>query len=65
MHEPLHPRDDIDRMYVLRNEEGRSLRTALLHQHNDSQSTLKRAKRHYLQQTIIIIIMSRCQHGYL
>ena len=42
MHEALHPRDDIDRVYVTRKEWGRGLpasKTPFMHRYNDSKTT--------------------------
>ena len=42
MHKALHPRDDVDRLYVSRKEGGRGLpasKTALRHRYNDSKTT--------------------------
>ena len=42
MHKALHPRDDVDRLYVSRNEGGDdlpTLKTALTHRYNDSRTT--------------------------
>ena len=41
MHKALHPRDDIDRLYVSRNERGgglASIETVLTYRYNDSKT---------------------------
>ena len=48
MRKALHPRDDVDRLYVSRKEgeEGLpALKTALTHQYNDLKTTYKRAEK--------------------
>ena len=47
MHKALHPRDNVDRLYVSRKEGGRgrdSMKTALTRRYNDSRTTLKNTK---------------------
>ena len=42
MHKALHPRDDVDRLYVSRKDRGRglsALKAALTHRYNDSRTT--------------------------
>ena len=48
MHKALHPRDDIDRLYMSRKEEGKdlpALKTALRHWYNDLKTTYKSAEK--------------------
>ena len=48
MHKALHPRDDVDRLYMSRKEGGRGLaamKTVLTHQYNDLRTTYKSAKK--------------------
>ena len=47
LHKALHPKDDVDRLYVSKKEGGRrlpALKTALTHRYNDSQTTQKSTK---------------------
>ena len=39
MHKVLHPRDDVDRLYVPRKEDLPASKTALTHPYNDSKTT--------------------------
>ena len=54
----LHPRDDVDKLYVSRKKRERgnlpALKTALTHQNNDSKTTLKRTVKDRLQLPEII-----------
>ena len=52
MHKTIHPRDDVDRLYVYRKERGRglaSLKTALTHRYNGSKTTSKNTNEDWLQ----------------
>ena len=52
MHEALHPRDDVDRLYVSRKEGGRdlpALKTTLTHRYNDSKTIYNNTKEDSLQ----------------
>ena len=39
MHKALHPRDDVDRLYISRKEDLPALKTALTHRYNDKKAT--------------------------
>ena len=39
MHKALHPRDNVDRLYVSRKEDLPASKTALTHGYNDSKTT--------------------------
>ena len=52
MHKVLHPRDDVDRLYVPRKEgeeDLSALKTVLTHQYNDLETLQKSAEEDWLQ----------------
>ena len=52
MQKVLHPRDDVDRLYISRKDGGRglaALKTALTHRYNDSKTIYKNTKEDSLQ----------------
>ena len=52
MHKALHPRDDVNRLYVSRKERGRglvALKTVLTHRYNDLKTTYKGADEYWSQ----------------
>ena len=62
MHKILYPRDDIDRLYVSRNAEGRTLpalKIAWIHQYVDAKTTLKRANKDLLRHPVIALTTER------
>ena len=59
MHKALHPRDDVDRLYVSRKKGGRglpALKTALTHRYNDSKTIYKNTMEDWLQPSETIMI---------
>ena len=56
MHKALHPRDDVDRLYVLRKGDLPALKTVLMHRYNDSKITYKNTMEDLLLPSETILI---------
>ena len=62
MHKSLHPRDDIDKQYVLRKERRRGLasnKDSVEHRYNDSKTTDKSMEEDWLQPPETILTTGR------
>ena len=57
MHKALYPKDDIDFIYLRKNEEEYSptLKIVWMHQYVDSKTTLQRAEKDHLQRPILTL----------
>ena len=66
MHKALHPRDDVDRLYVSRKEGRRglaALKTALTHRYNHSKTIYKNTMEDCLQPSETILLYDGQQNG--
>ena len=62
MHKALHPKDDVDRLYVLRKREEEyfpALKTTFMHRYNDLKNAKKSAGKDWLQSTEAILTTRR------